>query len=71
MTDDLEYQHHLKREQQERALAEAATNPAVAAVHLEMAKRHAELGAKTPTSGGLANNAPPFGAAGTSASTAH
>ena len=43
MIDELEYQHHLRRERQERALADAASDPAVAAVHLEMAKRHAAL----------------------------
>ena len=46
MTDDLEYQHHLKREDQERALAKAAADPAVVAIHLELAERHAALAAE-------------------------
>lgn len=46
MTDDLEYQNHLKREVQERAHAEAAADPAVAAIHLELAERHAALAAQ-------------------------
>jgi hypothetical protein len=36
----------LKRELQERALADAADDPAVAAIHRELAKRHAALTAE-------------------------
>ena len=38
------------REQKERSLAEAATDPAIAAIHTDMANRYAALVAKTDAS---------------------
>lgn len=35
--------YYRRRERQERALAEAATNPQIAAIHLDMASRYSAL----------------------------
>ena len=43
MTEDDTAEYHAQREQQERELAAAATDPSVQAIHLELAGRHAEL----------------------------
>lgn len=36
-------EYHAKREEQERGLAAAATDPAIRAIHLNMAERYAAL----------------------------
>ena len=43
MSDPNDFEHYKSREQQERALTAAAVDPAVRAVHLEMAERYAAL----------------------------
>ena len=49
MTDFNSIEYYASREQRERELAKAATSPAIAKIHLEMATRYSELTAK-PTS---------------------
>lgn len=46
MTEENTAEYHAKREQQERALAAAADDASIRAIHLELANRHAELKAK-------------------------
>lgn len=46
MTEDKKAKYHAQREQQERALAAAADEPSIRAIHLELADRHAELASK-------------------------
>ena len=43
MTEASTAQYHAKREQKERELAATANDPAVRAIHLALADRHAEL----------------------------
>lgn len=43
MTDLNSVEYYLSRERRERELAAAAANPTIAAVHLEMATRYADL----------------------------
>ncbi|XHS01094.1 hypothetical protein ACFB49_26960 [Sphingomonas sp. DBB INV C78] len=38
--------HHLRREKEERALADAATDPAARCSHLELAESHARRAAR-------------------------
>lgn len=50
MTKENKTEYHAKREQQERELAAAATDPSIRAIHLELADRHAGLqGKDSPT----------------------
>jgi hypothetical protein len=41
MITQADLDHHLKRERQERALAERAIDPAIRRAHLELAESHA------------------------------
>ncbi|MET3762082.1 hypothetical protein [Sphingomonas sp. UYEF23] len=43
MPDENTVEYYAKREAQERELAEAATDPAIQAIHLDLAKRYANL----------------------------
>lgn len=51
MTDLNVPDYYRRREQQERALASAATSPAIGEIHLELAERYAQivLTAEVPT----------------------
>ena len=48
MTDTSPISYYLSRQRREHALAEAATNPAISAIHLEMARRYSELASAPP-----------------------
>lgn len=43
MMDQATTDYYAKREQQERELAASATDPSIAAIHLDMAERYAKL----------------------------
>lgn len=43
MTELNSKEYYLSREQQERKLADEATDPAIAAIHRDMAERYGEL----------------------------
>lgn len=48
MADSNSIEYYRARERRERALAEAATNPAISAIHIEMAERYSELTTTRP-----------------------
>jgi hypothetical protein len=43
MTDLNSTDYYVSRERRERELAQAATDPAIASIHLDMASRYSEL----------------------------
>jgi len=49
MTDLNAPEYYRRREQQERALADAAKSPAIEEIHRELAERYADMAAKAET----------------------
>lgn len=52
MTDANTVSYYQKREERERDLAAAAVNPAIAAIHLDMAARYQRLASTAPALAG-------------------
>lgn len=52
MTDANTAAYYYRREERERCLAAAAFNPAIAAIHLQMADRYGRLVASAPADPG-------------------